>query len=104
LDRSIVIRASRSIEKLSILKIEPNLFWGFHEIIQSFPIPGFPFYVRISTDLISPKGSHISIATERIFTDLKQYRSLPLDQFKLCCLRVLSPPFSKQSPLFNIAT
>jgi hypothetical protein len=92
------------MEKLPILKIEPKLFLGFHEIIQSFPIIGFPFYARRSTDLISPKGTHISIATERSSIDLKQYRSIPLDQFKLCCLRVLSPLFSKQSPLFNIAT
>jgi hypothetical protein len=92
------------MENISILKIEPNVFGGFHEIIQNFPILGFPFYARIFTDLISPKGAHISISIERGSTDLKQYKSLPIDQFKLCCVRVLSPLFSKWSPLFNIAT
>jgi hypothetical protein len=68
------------MEKILFLKIEASYFWGgFNEIIQSLPIPGFLFYARRSTDIISPKGAHISIAIERSPTYLKQYRSLPLD-------------------------
>jgi hypothetical protein len=70
------------MEKLLILNIEPNLFFGgFHEIVQILPTPGFTYSCKKLNRYHSPKGAQTSISIERSSTDLKQYRSLPLDEF-----------------------